>query len=81
MASENNRHIRLALRVVFREDTQWMAQLMSVPIERLTEIVNGVRNATDTDLLLCEMACCEQRKYVERRIDSINRFMSKDIPY
>jgi hypothetical protein len=67
----------MALRIVFRNDIEWMAAIMGVPLRRLKMIVENDWPSTDMDMLVCEMACSEQAEYVERRLKAIRSHMAK----
>lgn len=72
----NNHAIRRCHHILFRMDTDFMAQLMGVSLSALDAILDNSAGATDMDVVRCEMACCEQMKFANRTHASLLDFMA-----
>jgi len=71
----NSEYICRSCHIVFRGDKAIMAQLMCVSEARLAGILSGEVDATQMDVILTEMAVCEQAKYVQGNLQSLRGFM------
>lgn len=71
----NNDAIRRCHHILFRMDTDFMARLMGIPLGWLDSILESSADATDMDVMRCEMACCEQLKFAARRHGALLNFM------